>query len=98
MHLAQILSAIKTDRTIHFALFSGEEQGLYGSKYYVSQAKPNGYNIISAICLDMISYSGNYLGVTVGENIVFVQFIGRGNFKVSNTGGCCDAQYDGLCQ
>jgi len=75
MHLAELFSTINTDRTIHFVVFSGEEQGLYGSAYYVSQVKNNQWNIKNAICMDMISYSSKYLGVTVEGTNKFVELI-----------------------
>jgi len=65
LHLAELFSSIKTQRTIHFVVFSGEEQGLYGSQNYVKIAKSSGWNILNAICMDMISYSKQYFGVTI---------------------------------
>jgi len=65
LHLAELFSSIKTQRTIHFVVFSGEEQGLYGSQNYVKIAKSSGWNILNAICMDMISYSKQYFGITI---------------------------------
>ena len=68
LHLAEIFAEFNTDRTIHFVLFSGEEQGLYGSQNYVKVAQNSKWNIVSAICMDMIGYSKKYFGVTIGNH------------------------------
>jgi len=75
MHLAELLSAVKTQRTIHFVAFGAEEQGLVGSSYYVSSAVKNKWKILNAICMDMISYSGHFLGVTVEGTTRFRELI-----------------------
>lgn len=62
-----VTSGITFDRTVHFVVFSGEEQGIYGSAYYVDQAlKDKNNKITNALLMDMISYSSRYFGVTVG--------------------------------
>jgi len=75
LHLAQLFSSVDTQRTIHFVVFSGEEQGLYGSQNYVKVAKSSKWNIVNAICMDMISYSGQYFGVTVQGTSKFQELV-----------------------
>jgi Zn-dependent M28 family amino/carboxypeptidase len=62
MAIARAAMSITFDRTIHFICFGGEEQGLYGSQYYVNT---NGTSVQGAIIADMIGYSKNYYGVTL---------------------------------
>ena len=45
--------------TIQYVLFTGEEQGLYGSYYYVQKTKNNGKTILGALNFDMIAYDKN---------------------------------------
>jgi hypothetical protein len=51
---AKILSQHSFNYTICFITFSGEEQGLYGSYMYASDASYRGDNIVAFINLDMI--------------------------------------------
>jgi hypothetical protein len=56
----------KFNHTIKFVAFSGEEQGLVGSRVYAAEAADEGWNIVSVLNADMISYAvttsdGNYL-------------------------------------
>lgn len=44
---------LKTDRTLEFVMFMGEEQGLLGSRYYVNEAVANK-------TIDQIAYMANY--------------------------------------
>jgi Zn-dependent M28 family amino/carboxypeptidase len=59
------------DRTVMFALFGGEEQGLLGSKYFVKQVARNPASvgvhgqIAQAILMDMIAYSKRYFGLKI---------------------------------
>jgi len=64
MTLATILAPYTFDRSIIFVAFGGEEQGLYGSKYYVSKIE-NKSQYKSVICMDMISYAATTFGVTL---------------------------------
>jgi hypothetical protein len=54
LEAARIISKLKPDYTIVYALWSGEEQGLNGSAYYASQAHNNNENIAGVLNLDMI--------------------------------------------
>lgn len=54
LELARILSAERPRRTIVFAAFSGEEEGLLGSNYYVNHPIVPLANTVAMINLDMI--------------------------------------------
>eukprot|EP01065_Artemidia_motanka_P011158 TRINITY_DN1599_c0_g1_i1.p1 TRINITY_DN1599_c0_g1~~TRINITY_DN1599_c0_g1_i1.p1 ORF type:complete len:474 (+),score=192.00 TRINITY_DN1599_c0_g1_i1:76-1497(+) len=64
MLVAQALAKAAFERTIHFICFSGEEQGLHGSRHYVNDAVDAGVVIPAAITMDMTAYSSKYFGVT----------------------------------
>ena len=55
LEAANLLRDYPTDYTIEFIAFSGEEQGLYGSFYYVQN--PGGRQWAGAVNLDMIGYA-----------------------------------------
>ncbi len=56
----ELAKMVKTSRrTIVFILFSGEEDGLYGSRYYVEHPKYPNEKTIFALNLDMIGYLTN---------------------------------------
>ena len=54
---AEVLSNYRFNRTIVFCAFSGEEQGLYGSKAYAKALNASGESVAGAICLDMVGYN-----------------------------------------
>lgn len=54
---AYIMSQYQFNYTIKFVTFSGEEQGLYGSRVYAQQAASQGWNIAGVLNADMISYA-----------------------------------------
>jgi hypothetical protein len=54
---ADILSHYSFNNTIHFVLFSGEEQGLLGSHEYVQNAYRNGEYILGDLNLDGVGYA-----------------------------------------
>lgn len=54
---ARILTGYEFEYTIRFICFGGEEQGLYGSSYYASQASSAGDDILGVINLDMVLYA-----------------------------------------
>ncbi|NOQ24798.1 MAG: M28 family peptidase [Bacteroidales bacterium] len=56
LEIARILSNYTFDRTIVYCAFSGEEYGLFGSKYFANDFKNNNKNIIGYVNLDMIGY------------------------------------------
>ena len=56
LEAARILSKYKTDYTIVYALWSGEEQGLKGSAYYANLAYSSQEDIQGVINMDMIGW------------------------------------------
>ena len=54
---AKIFSQYRFERTIHYVLFTGEEQRDLGSQEYVAQAVVGGSNIVAVIAPDMIGYA-----------------------------------------
>jgi Zn-dependent M28 family amino/carboxypeptidase len=56
LELARVLRDIKTSRSILFAAFSGEEQGLVGSSAYAAALKAQALDLRLMINLDMIGY------------------------------------------
>lgn len=57
------------ESTIELVLFSGEEQGLWGSDAYVDDAIANDRNVLSAVTMDMIAAWVNDYGVLIeGES------------------------------
>jgi hypothetical protein len=54
---AEIMSQYRFNHTIKFVTFSGEEQGLYGSKAYATEASENNDNIIAVLNADMMGYA-----------------------------------------
>jgi len=63
MQLAAAFANYSSTLTIHFVLFGVEEQGLFGSQYYVDNLDNNGYNVVYSIIMDMIGFSDQYHGV-----------------------------------
>jgi hypothetical protein len=57
MSAAYLMKQYAFNHTIKFVTFSGEEQGLYGSYYYVQEAVENNYNIAGVLNLDMIGFA-----------------------------------------
>jgi hypothetical protein len=66
---ADILSQYQWDCTLRFAFWTGEEQGLYGSRAYAQRARSNKENIIGYLNLDMIAW--NTLGSDPYINLIF---------------------------
>ncbi len=54
LELARVLSSHKFSATILFVAFSGEEQGLYGSKHLADLAKNNNWNVVAVLNNDMV--------------------------------------------
>jgi hypothetical protein len=68
LHVAEVFANYETDVTIHFVAFGGEEQGLYGSQHYVSEAIANGDDVTNALTMDMIAtWQTNYEVIIEGE-------------------------------
>jgi hypothetical protein len=54
---AKVMSESSFNHTVKFVTFSGEEQGLYGSYYYVQEAVNNSDNIVAVLNADMIGFA-----------------------------------------
>jgi Peptidase family M28 len=77
LELARILSQIDLKNNIQFVLFSGEEQGQWGSKNYVKYLHDNNAKIDLVINADMIGYHPQ------GSNKVYLEY-DRGNKVPTN--------------
>jgi photosystem II stability/assembly factor-like uncharacterized protein len=53
---ANALSGLSTERTIKFACFAGEEQGLLGSHHYANRLALAGEKVVAVVNLDMVAY------------------------------------------
>ena len=60
---AEVFRDFTFQRTVRFVLFTGEEQGLYGSEAYAAQCAAAGDNIVAVLNLDMIAWDGDGDGV-----------------------------------
>jgi hypothetical protein len=56
---AKLLSQQTVNHTIRFVAFSGEEQGLIGSRHYVEEEYANNTSIVAVLNADMIGYTTN---------------------------------------
>jgi hypothetical protein len=56
LEAARVLNQYEFKYSIRFLCFGGEEQGLWGSAYYASQASAAGDDILGVVNLDMILY------------------------------------------
>jgi hypothetical protein len=57
LEAARLLAGLPSERTIHFILFGGEEQGELGSAHYAAQAAAQKLNILAVLTMDMIGYN-----------------------------------------
>lgn len=67
LEIARILKNQNLDYSLVFAFFSGEEQGLLGSKHYAKYVKDNNVDIYRLINLDMIGYPKLNHGIVIVE-------------------------------
>lgn len=56
---ARAMRDYQFEHTIRYVLFTGEEQGLFGSAAYAQAAQSAGDNIVGVFNLDMIAYDSN---------------------------------------
>ena len=56
LEAARVMRNYDFERTIRFAAFNAEEQGLIGSNYLAGEASSENDTIIAALCYDMIGY------------------------------------------
>jgi uncharacterized repeat protein (TIGR01451 family) len=59
LEAARVLSQYRYRHTLRFVTFAAEEQGLYGSYYYVADARAAGADIGGAINLDMVAWDSD---------------------------------------
>lgn len=55
--IADILRGYRFDCSLRYALFTGEEQGLYGSIAYAKEVWQNGENVQAVLNMDMLGYN-----------------------------------------
>lgn len=67
LSIAEILSRYRLPYTIRYVLFSGEEQGMVGSKAYAAEVHSAGDEIAGVLNLDMIGYNSDGLPEPVIE-------------------------------
>jgi Peptidase family M28 len=56
LEMARLISNLKLEKTIQLVFFSGEEQGLWGSKHYARQLKDDNADLHRIINLDMVGF------------------------------------------
>ena len=86
---AEIMSQYHFNNTIRFVAFSGEKQGLYGSKAYANEASENSENIIAVFNADMMGYTET----TEGEKKVVV-FDNEASSWITNYTTQISSEYD----
>ena len=67
LEISRLINKQNLEYTVQFALFSGEEQGLLGSKNYVKFVKENNIDIYRVVNLDMIAYPKLNHGIAIIE-------------------------------
>ena len=63
LELARVLARVRSEATIVFVAYAGEEQGLYGSTHFAELAKQNGWNIQGVLNMDIIGSPNGGNGV-----------------------------------
>ena len=58
LEIARIMLSIRTEYTIQFVFFSGEEQGLWGSKHYAKKMKDENKDLLLVLNMDMCGETG----------------------------------------
>jgi Zn-dependent M28 family amino/carboxypeptidase len=56
LEIARLISNLSLEKNLQLAFFSGEEQGLWGSKHYAKHLKDNNVNLHRLINLDMVGF------------------------------------------
>src|ERR671918_2268314 len=67
LELARVLSKVDLKNNIQFVLFSGEEQGQWGSVAYVKHQQTNSTKLDLVLNLDMVGYPSLGLGKVIVE-------------------------------
>ena len=81
---AGLFAQRESDRSIIYALWTGEEQGLIGSSAFASEAKAAGMKIVGVVNMDMIAWDGD--GVPDIE--------AHGDYYVPGSGALADTYRD----
>lgn len=69
LEAARLLSSQKFDATIVYAVFSGEEQGLWGGQLLAETAKERGWRVSSVLNNDIVGNTIGQGGVTVADRV-----------------------------
>ncbi|MGL4550986.1 MAG: M20/M25/M40 family metallo-hydrolase [Gemmataceae bacterium] len=105
LEVARMLSrtGVKPKRTVRFCLFSGEEQGLYGSRYHVEK-HADGMDKVSAALLHDVG-TGKINGLGVGnrpaiaalleKELGSLKAVGLVDFKARSGGGSDHQSFEG---
>ncbi len=79
LEAARVLGQYRYRHTLRFVTFSAEEQGLFGSYYYVAEARSAGTDIGGTINLDMIAWDSN------DDDVMEIHAGTRGNSQALGT-------------
>lgn len=79
LEIANVISKLHFKNTIQLAFFSGEEQGLWGSKHYAKFIKDNDIPLKKLINLDMVGYHSHEKQICIVERDI-------GNTHSTNNG------------
>jgi len=106
LELARVISelGVRFGRTLRILAFSGEEQGLLGSRAYAAFISQRGDNVIAMFNGDMLGYFPNRgVPITLGMPIRFIdnQLLSSANaitrqylpdLRIGTTNACCSDQ------
>lgn len=65
LEAARVMAGGSFGMTVKFIAFTGEEQGLIGSRYYAGEMRARGADIVAALNFDMIAWPGGQFGVDI---------------------------------
>jgi carboxypeptidase Q len=96
-------SGVKPKRTIRFCLFSGEEQGLYGSRHHVEKHKDDMAKVSAALMHDVGTGKVNGLGIgnrpqvlaLLEKELAALKPLGLVDFKTPSGGGSDHQSFQG---
>jgi len=77
LEISRVISKLKFENSIQLVFFSGEEQGLWGSKHYAKYIKDNNISLDVLINLDMVGYHAT-------DKLVCIVERDRGNKVLTN--------------
>lgn len=72
LEIARILRNARLDKTLQICVFSNEEIGAHGSRYFAKKANENGMKIGAVINLDVLAYNkpkGLFLGEAIRSHV-----------------------------